>query len=101
MSPLTHLDAQATELTTFAANLERLAAQRNARLQVPFSPLTMDEIRDRQDGALVDAGLAMVCAHKYPHDRDHHVDRGAEPVADYLAWQAATIRRYELLRDSR
>lgn len=39
-SPLTHLDAQATELATFAANLDRLAAQRKVRLQVPFAPLT-------------------------------------------------------------
>lgn len=60
---------------------------------LPFSPLTLDEIQRRRDEALERAGLAMVCAHKFPDGREYHVDRAAEIVAEYDALCEATEAR--------
>lgn len=60
---------------------------------LPFSPLALDELAFRRGDALCEAGLAMVCAHKYPHDRDFHFDRAAEHVANYDALCEASVAR--------
>ncbi|WP_028656732.1 hypothetical protein [Nocardioides sp. J54] len=65
---------------------------------LPFSPLTRDELYRRQDLALEEAGLAMVCAHRHPEGRDWHVDRGAEHVAAYEEFFAASTARRGALR---